>query len=95
VAFAHFGQRADMILELAQCDLGLALEAHHGEDGDPEPQLRAIEIGMVATNHACVLERAHAAQAGRRGQPHALRQLDIGDPPLALQLGQQAPIDPV
>ena len=48
---------------------------------------------MVAADHAGFLERAHPAQARRRGQPDALRQLDVGDAAFVLQLGQQPAVD--
>jgi len=95
VALAHLGQRAHVLLELAQRFLGLALQADQREDGDRKAQLRRVKLGMIAPDHARLLQRAHPAQAGRRGQAHALRQLDIGDAPFILQLGEKAPIDPV
>jgi hypothetical protein len=48
---------------------------------------------MVAPDHAGILQRADPAQAGRRGQPDALGQLDIGRPPLVLEFGEQPPVD--
>jgi hypothetical protein len=49
---------------------------------------------VIAADHAGFLQRAHPAQARRRGQPDALGQLDIGDAPFVLQFGQQAAVDP-
>src|SRR6185503_20779619 len=78
VALAHLGQALDVILERLEVFLRLALEADHREHGDGEAQARGVEIGMIAANHARFLERADAAQAGRRGQSHAAGEIDVG-----------------
>src|SRR3546814_17468399 len=68
--------RLHVILKLAQARLGLALEADHCENGDGITQLGRIKIGVIAADNAGFLQRAHAPQARRRGQAHALRPLD-------------------
>ena len=48
---------------------------------------------MVPLDHALFLERADATQAGGRGEPDAVGELDVGDAPFVLQLGQQTAVD--
>ena len=48
---------------------------------------------MIAAEHPGILQRAHPAQAWRRGQADALRQLDIGNAPFGLQFRQQATVN--
>jgi len=48
---------------------------------------------VVAADHAGPLERAHAPQARRRGEPHPLGELDVRQPPVGLQLTQDCAID--
>ena len=67
MTFAHFGQVAHRFFELAQCFFGLAFQGNHRENGDREAQFRAIQIGVIAADHAQFLERADPAQAWRRG----------------------------
>ena len=50
---------------------------------------------MVAADHAGLLQAADAAQAGRRGDAGPARQLDVGHPPVGLQLRQDAAVDRV
>jgi hypothetical protein len=47
------------------------------------------------TDEAGLLQRAHAAQAGRRGNADAARQFDIGHAPVGLQFAQDGPVDTV
>lgn len=93
MAFAHFGQAAHVLLELAQGILGLALERDQGKDHDRIAKLGRIKIGVITADDARFLQRAHPAQAGRRGQPDPLGQLDVGDAPFVLQFGQKPAID--
>lgn len=95
MALAHFGQFAHMVFERAQGFFGLALEADEREYGNGEAQFGGIEIGVVPLNNASFLETADAAQARRRRQADALRQLDVGDAPFILQLAQELPVDVV
>src|SRR5690606_12245097 len=89
VAFAHFGQSGDVLLERAQIAFGLALQADHGEDHDREAEAGRVEIGVVAADHARFLQRTHAAQARRSGEPDPARQIDVGDAPFRLEFSQQ------
>jgi hypothetical protein len=65
------------------------------EDGDAESHRLGIDLGVVALYEAGLLERPHAAQAGRRGDSGALGEIDIRHPPIGLQIGQDAKIDSV
>ena len=93
MAFADLRQRRDMLLERAQVVLGLAAQADHREDGDGIAERLGFEIGVVAADHAGLLERADPAQARRGGQPGALGEIDVGDPPLGLEMCQDDPVD--
>src|SRR3546814_1216280 len=42
IAFAHFGEAADIILERLQVGFGLAAQADHRKDGDAIAELRGI-----------------------------------------------------
>src|SRR3546814_3238192 len=68
IAFAHFGEAADIILERLQVGFGLAAQADHRKDGDAIAELRGIKVGVIGTDHARLLERAHAAEA--RSEEH-------------------------
>src|SRR3546814_2261621 len=57
---------ADIILERLQVGFGLAAQADHRKDGDAIAELRGIEVGVIGTDHARLLERTHATEAGRR-----------------------------
>ena len=71
----------------------LAGQADKDEAGHLEAQRLAVQIGVIALDEAGLLQRAHAAQAGRRGDLGAARQFDIGDAAIGLQFGQNAQID--
>lgn len=93
VAFAYRLQCRDMRLERLEVRLRLTFQADHGEDHDAILQRRRIQVGMIALNDPGLFKRPHAAQAGRRGQPDTLCQLDIGQPSLRLQIGEDLPVD--
>ena len=93
VHFAHFGQVQHRGFEFAQRVFGLALQADHGENRDRKAQLRRIEFSVIAANDPVLFQCANAAQARRRGQADAMRQLDIGDSAFVLQFRKQATID--
>ena len=95
MAFAHLWQLADMGFKFAQRRFGLTFQADHRKDRDRKAQLAGVQLGVIAADHPGFLQRADAAQARRRGQADALRQLDIGDAALVLQFGQQMPVDVV
>lgn len=84
-----------MVLEGAQGFLGLAFQTHECEYHDCEAQLGGIEIGVIPLNNASLFETADAAQTRRRGQTDAIRQFDIGNAPLILQLSQEELVDVV
>ena len=58
-----------MLLKCFQIIFRLAFEADHGENGYRIAQGRSVDVGMVGFDRARLLERAHAAKAGRGGQP--------------------------
>ena len=76
-------------------DFLLAVQAHDGEEGDLPAELLRIGVGVIAADHAGLLQPAHAAQAGRRGDAGPARQLDVGHPAVGLKLRQDATVDRV
>jgi hypothetical protein len=63
--------------------------------GDLEAQFAGVDLGVVAGDVAGLLQRADAAQAGRRGNAHAAGQFHVGHPAIGLKFGQDAPVDRV
>ena len=80
-------------LERRQVRLGLALKADHGKDLHLEAKLAGIHLGVIPTDKALLLERAHAAQAGRRGNPHAAGQFHVGHSAIGLQFGEDLAVN--
>ena len=72
---------------------GLARQVHEGEEHDLEAQRLLVDQRPVAGDDARLLQRAHAAQAGRRGHADAAGQLDIGHPPVRLELADDLQVD--
>ena len=68
---------------------------HHGEYGDLVAEPLFVEQRAVAFDESRLLERAHPAKAGRRGNPDPARQLDVGNTAVPLQLVEDLPIDGV
>jgi hypothetical protein len=66
-----------------------------GEDRDAEAHRLGVDLGVIALYETGLLQRPHPAQARRRRNPGAFGQFDIGHPPVALQIGQDAKIDSV
>src|SRR4051812_46116474 len=85
VALAHFLPAAGALLEMLEIRVLLAGEADKDEAGDLEAQRLPVQLGMIALDEARLFQGADAAQAGRRGDPGAARQLDIGDAAVGLQ----------
>jgi hypothetical protein len=48
---------------------------------------------MIRADDTRFFERADAAQARRRREPHHLRQFDIGHPPVFLQFPEDLEVD--
>ena len=92
VALAHQRPGQHPVLEGAQVGLRLAVQADHGEGDHLEADHLLVELGEVAGDHAGLLQRAHAAQAGRRRDADLLGQLHVGDAAVGLQLLENAPI---
>ena len=95
MAFAHFGNVGDMRFEGGEVVLRLAAQRHHREDGNREAEAGGIEIGVIAADHTRFLQRADAAQAGRRGEADAFGELDVGHAPILLQMSEDLTIDPI
>ena len=65
------------------------------EDGEVEAQRPRVEQRAVGPDDAGRLELPDAPQAGRGRQPDPLRQLDVRQPAVLLEGGQDAPVDRV
>ena len=95
VALAHFRPAPRPFLEMLEVGVLLAGQADKDEAGDLKAQRLAVQFGVIALDIAGLFQRPHAAQAGRRGDLGAARQLHIGDAAIGLQLGQDAQVDGV
>ena len=94
-AFAHQGLRPHEGLEGEQVGLGLAAQVHHGEDGDLVAEQLLVEQRAIALDVARLFERPHPAQARRGRYADPVRQLDIGDAAVVLQLLEDPAVDGV
>ena len=92
-AFAHQRLRAHELLESGKIGFRLARQMHHGEHRHLVAELLLVEQRAVALDVAGLLQRAHAAQAGRRRNADPARQLDIGHAAVVLQLFQNLAVD--
>ncbi len=92
VALSHDRPAPHPFLEGHEIGLGLAVEPDHGEHGEFETKLLGIENGAVAGDQPLLLERPHPPETGWRRDSRPPRQLHIGDPPVFLQLVQNAPV---
>ena len=95
VALPHLGPAGDKLLERRQHHLLLAVQSDDGEEHDFPAEFLWLGVGVIATDHPGLLQPPHPPQAGWRGDAGAARQLDIGHPPIRLQLGQDAAVDRV
>ena len=50
---------------------------------------------MITADNAGILQTANTAQAGRRRNAGALRQIDIGHPTIILQIAENLPVDTI
>ncbi len=92
---AYLGPTAHQLLERRQIAFGLARQPDLGKDGDRKPERFRRQGRVVAADQPRFLERAHPAQTGRRGNPDAAGELDIGHSPVGLQILQDAAVDTV
>jgi hypothetical protein len=67
VALAHLRPGAHLLLEALEIGFRLAGQPDENKSLDLEAQHLGVEIGVIAANVSRLLQRAHAAQAGRRG----------------------------
>jgi hypothetical protein len=63
-------------------------DEHRQAKAGPGP----ADLGAVAGDDPVRLQRLDPAQAGRRGQTHRVREVDIGDPAVPLQMGDDGTI---
>ena len=94
-AFAHGLPLRDARAEGGEFRLGLLVELDENEENDGQVERARVDERAIAGYHASVLERAYAAQAGRRGDADAPRQLYVGHAAVRLQRRQNGEIDRV
>ena len=93
VAGDHLGHGEHRVLEAAGTVVGMALDAHADEDGEAEADPRAIERRAIGLDIALAFQALHPAQAGRRRETDLLRQIDIGQPAVRLQRGDDLAVE--
>lgn len=83
------------LLEAGEVDLAVVLQRHLGENRQRRPELRHVDLGRIAGDVPRLLQLLHPHETGARRQMHELGELHIGDPPVLLQLVQDANVDPI
>ena len=92
-AFDDLLERGEGRLEALDGRAVLEREIHVHDDLEAAPDALGVDVGVIAANRACGLERADAAQARGGRQAHALGELDVAEAPVGLQLAQNRPIE--
>src|SRR5262249_2411076 len=80
-------------LERRKVGFGLTGEMDHREHRHLEAEQLLVEQAAIALDVAGLLKRAHPAQAGRRRNADAARQLDIGHAAVVLELLEDLPVN--
>ena len=93
VGLADLGPGLRQRLEGLEIGLGLAAETHLSKHRDAETQRLGIDVGVIPPDKGGLLERTHAALAGRRRDAGALGQIDIGHAAIRLKIAQDPSID--
>src|SRR5262244_855097 len=65
----------------------------HGEDRDLIAEALLVEQRPIALDVTGLFERAHAAQAGRRGDTDPAREFHVGDAAVVLQFFENLTVD--
>ena len=73
----------------------MALDLDPHKDGEAEPDAVAPQHGAIGFDIAFVLQPLYAAQAGGGRQADALRELDIAQPAVRLERGDDSAVDRV
>ncbi len=92
VAIAHDGRAPRPLLEGDQIGFGLAVQPDHGEGRHVEAERLVVQDRGEAFDDPGLLQRTHATQAGRRGDPHLAGEIDIGDAAVGLKFTQNPPV---
>jgi len=71
------------------------LDLYADEDGQAEPGAQPADLRAVPGDDAAGLQRLYPAQAGRGGQGNGIREIDVGDPAIALEPLYDGTIHPV
>ena len=70
----------------------MAVDLEPDEHGQAEAGPRPADLGAIPGDDPVGLQCLHAAQAGRRGQSYRVGEVDVGDPAVPLQLGNDGTI---
>ena len=68
----------------------MLVDAQADEHGQAEAGAGPADLGPVPGDDPVGLQGLDPAQAGRRGQAHRVGQVDVGRPPVPLELGTMA-----
>src|SRR5882757_3788443 len=83
----------DSLLERARALVGMAVDLDPEEHRQTEPDALAAEHGAIALDVSVVLKPPHAPQAGRGRKADAIGELEITQPPIRLQRGEDPAVD--
>src|SRR5580765_6275392 len=95
VAFDHLVHLPDAGLESREVLHVVVAQRDLGEDRDGLAELRDVDMRVVPDDVPRLLKALHADEAGAWREAHGLRQLDVRDAPVALQVRQDVDIDAI
>ena len=71
------------------------MQTNHRKNRHLKAQRLNVQVRVIALNEARLFQRAHTAQAGRRGNADPFGQVHIGDATILLQSGKNLEINGV
>jgi hypothetical protein len=83
----------ERVLDEARGLTRVLIDSQRDEDGQALPEGVTIYLGAVARDHPSGFERFGAPQASGRRQRYRISEIDVGDPPILLQPGDDGTID--
>jgi len=93
VAGDHLRQFADGLFQQPCFVCGIALGVESDKSQHAEPDFVAVDGRAITGDEPFLLQRAHAAPAGCRAQPHTLRELCVGQASVGLKLVQDGNVE--
>ena len=91
----HLGPLRQPVRHLGEPGARGRLQPDRDHRLQPAADRLGVHLGVEAAQHAGLAQRPHAGVARRRGDPGERGELLVGDPPVALELAEQAPVDVV